>query len=150
MSMTEKKPGRIVGIDYGEVRIGIAITDPQQQIASPLITYVRRGARQDAQYFRRLAQDEEVQRFIVGLPLSLDGGESRKSIEARKFGKWLAEVTNLPVKFFDERYTTVQAEQLMLQADLSRKSRKRRVDKLAAQIMLQAYLESRQKDRRQG
>ncbi len=85
--------GRIAGIDYGTKRIGIAVTDPAQTIASPLENYTRRDATQDAERFRRLVDDEQIAQFVVGLPVHLDGRESQKSIEAREFGTWLAEVT---------------------------------------------------------
>jgi putative holliday junction resolvase len=134
--------GRVAGVDYGTVRIGIAISNPERTIASPLENYTRGSAEQDARRFRRLAAEEGVTLFVVGLPLHLDGGESPKSQEARKFGQWLAETTGVPVEFFDERFTSVEAEQALLAADLTRKRRKKRMDMLAAQIMLAAYLES--------
>ncbi len=132
----------MAGIDYGHVRIGIAISDPERKIVSPLENYTRRGPEQDAQRFRRLVADERVVLFVVGLPIHLDGRESEKSAEARQFGQWLVEVTGLPVEFFDERFTSHEAEQLLLAADLTRKRRKKRLDMLAAQIMLDAYLEA--------
>ena len=83
--------------------------------------------------------------WVVGLPVHLDGRESAKSREARSFGQWLGQVTGVPVEFFDERFTTSEAEQLLLGAGLTGKRRKRRSDMVAAQIMLGAYLESRTK-----
>jgi putative Holliday junction resolvase len=77
------------------------------------------------------------------LPVHLDGRESQKSIEARAFGKWLQEVTGVPVEFFDERFTSHEAQQILGGAELSKKKRKARLDMLAAQIMLASYLESR-------
>jgi putative Holliday junction resolvase len=139
---TDAAPGRVAGIDYGSVRIGVAISDPRRKIASPLLNYTRRGPERDAERFRRLAADEGVVLFVVGLPLHLDGRESEKSLEARQFGNWLADTTGVPVEFFDERFTSVEAEQALLAADMTRKRRKRRIDMLAAQIMLSAYLES--------
>ena len=136
-------PGRVAGIDYGTVRIGIAISDPERKIVSPLENYTRRGPEQDAERFRRLAAEEQVVLFVVGLPLCLDDRESQKSREARQFGRWLHEVTGVPVEFFDERFTSHDAEQLLLAADMTRKRRKRRLDMLAAQIMLTAYFETR-------
>jgi len=136
-------PGRIAGIDYGTVRIGIALTDPGQTLASPLENYTRRTTRQDAERFRRLVADEDVKLFVVGLPVHLDGRESRKSSEAREFGDWLAEVTGVEVVFFDERFTSSEAEQFLLGAGLTQRRRKKRIDMVAAQIMLAAYLESR-------
>ncbi|HEY2881000.1 MAG TPA: Holliday junction resolvase RuvX [Pirellulales bacterium] len=134
--------GRLAGIDFGTVRIGVAITDPEQRIASPLENYTRRGAQADAMFFRKLAAEERVVQFVVGLPVHLDGRESQKSIEARQFGGWLTEITGVPVTFFDERFTSVEAEQLLGGAELTKKQRKARLDKLAAQILLTAYLEA--------
>jgi putative holliday junction resolvase len=134
--------GRVAGVDYGTVRIGIAISDVDRKIASPLENYTRRTLEQDAQRFRRLVAEEGVVLFVVGLPIHLDGRESPKSLEARKFGAWLSETTGVPVEFFDERFTSREAEQILLDVDMTRGRRKKRLDKLAAQIMLIAYLES--------
>jgi putative Holliday junction resolvase len=133
---------RIAGIDYGTVRIGIATADTEVGIALPYETYHRRNERLDAEYFRRLAREERLGKFVVGLPVHLSGNESEKSREARAFGAWLQCNTEAPVEFFDERYTSSEAEQLLLQAGLTKKRRKQRLDQLAAQIMLTAYLES--------
>jgi putative Holliday junction resolvase len=138
-------PGRIAGIDYGTVRIGIAITDPGRTMASPLESYTRRTREQDARRFQRLASEEAVVLWVVGLPVHLDGRESQKSREARRFGQWLGQVTGIPVEFFDERFTSREAEEMLLAAELTNKRRKERVDMLAAQIMLTAYLESQSK-----
>jgi putative holliday junction resolvase len=135
-------PGRIGGIDYGTVRIGLAVSDPARTLASPLEIYTRRNATLDAKYFQQLAKEERIALWVIGLPVHLDGRESPKSQEARKFGKWLGEITSLPVEYFDERFSSVQAEELLQEAELTRKRRKRRLDMLAAQIMLTAYLES--------
>ncbi|MCA1626659.1 MAG: Holliday junction resolvase RuvX, partial [Acidobacteria bacterium] len=90
----------------------------------------------------RLASEERIDRFVVGLPVHISGGESQKSREAREFGAWLQQTTGVPVEFFDERYTSAEAEELLLAAGLTKKRRKERLDQLAAQIMLTAYLES--------
>jgi putative holliday junction resolvase len=142
-------PGRLAGIDYGTVRIGIAVTDPEQRLASPLENYTRRGEATDADFFRRLAAEERIARFIVGLPIHLDGRESQKSSEARKFGEWLGKVTNVPVVFFDERFTSTEAEHYLAAAKMTKKKRKARLDMLAAQILLTAYLESSETGREQ-
>jgi len=134
--------GRLAGIDYGTVRIGVAITDPDQRLASPLENYTRRGADADAAWFKQLAARERLVGFVIGLPVFASGDESPKSREARTFGEWLGELTGLPVRYFDERYTSAHAEALLIDADVSRKKRKQRLDKLAAQILLAAYLES--------
>src|SRR5690348_12721313 len=94
---------RIAGVDYGTVRIGIAIGDDETRIASPLETYHRRTPELDATYFQKLAKQEAIHRFVVGLPVHLSGEESQKSYEARKFAAWLHELTGVPVELFDER-----------------------------------------------
>lgn len=132
----------MAGIDYGTVRIGVAIADLSVGIASPLETYQVQNREVDARYFRRLVENEQVVKFVVGLPVHLSGEESQKSHEAREFGKWLTATTGCPVDFFDERFTSAQAEELLLAANLTKKRRKARLDALAAQILLTAYLES--------
>jgi len=134
--------GRIAGIDYGTVRIGVAVTDPDQRFASPLENYSRVSEAADAAWLQRLTKEERLAGFVVGLPVHTDGNESRKSLEAREFGKRLDELTGLPVRFFDERYTSAQAEALLQEAGFTSKRRKERLDMLAAQLMLTAYLES--------
>jgi putative Holliday junction resolvase len=135
-------PGRVVGIDFGTVRIGIAVSDPGRVLASPLENYTRQGEQQDRKRFVRLAAEEDAKLFVVGLPVHLDGGESEKSTEARQFGKWLGEVTGVAVEFFDERFTTSQAKQFLAGANLTSKRRKQRLDMVAAQIILSSYLEA--------
>jgi putative Holliday junction resolvase len=133
---------RIAGIDYGTVRIGIAMADTEVGIASPYENYTRRNKQLDGQYFAQLAKEERIGRFVVGLPVHLHGGESQKSAEAREFGEWLGDVTNVSVEYFDERFTTSEADEFLNAAKLTKKQRQARRDQLAAQIMLTAYLES--------
>lgn len=134
-------PGRLAGIDYGTVRIGIAVSDPERTIASPWETYRRRNDRLDADFFRRLVAEERIVRFVVGLPLHLDGRISEKAHEARRFGEWLHDITDLPIDYYDERYTSVEAERLLRQGGLSEKKRRNLRDQLAAQLLLAAYME---------
>jgi putative holliday junction resolvase len=141
MTVQSSLPGRVAGVDYGTVRIGIALSNPERTIASPLENYTRRSLDQDAKRFRSLVAEEGIVLFVVGLPIHLDGGESQKSTEARQFGQWLSETTGVAVEYFDERFTSHDAEQYLLAADMTRKRRKKRMDMLAAQIMLSAYLE---------
>jgi putative Holliday junction resolvase len=91
---------------------------------------------------QRLVEEERISLFVVGLPVHLDGRESQKSREAREFGRWLAGVTGVGVEFFDERFTSRQAEEFLTAAKLTSKRRKQRVDMVAAQIILSSYLES--------
>lgn len=140
--------GRLAAVDYGTVRIGVAVCDPGQSLCSPYENYRRRTPALDADYFRRLTKEERIVGLVVGLPVFPSGDESPKSREAREFAIWLQEATGLPVALFDERYTSAIAEELMLGADLTRAQRKERRDKLAAQILLTAYLESQRKEQR--
>ena len=140
----DHETGRVAGVDYGTVRIGISISDPERRIASPYENYNRRTPSKDADRFRRLVQEERVVLFVVGLPLHADERESAKSLEARRFGEWLRAQTGIPVVWFDERFTSVEAEEILWNAGLSRQKRKERLDKLAATLLLSAYLESPQ------
>jgi putative Holliday junction resolvase len=134
---------RILAVDYGTKRIGLAISDRERRIASPLTVYERRSRTQDARYFRELVAEEKVGLIVVGLPVRSRGEEGRKAKDARSFGAWLAEVTALPIDHFDEGFTTVHAEQHLWDAGLTHKKRKARRDMLAAQILLQSYLDAR-------
>ena len=135
--------GRLLGIDFGTKRVGVAVSDLYQKISSPLHNYQRIGRRADECFFRSVVEEYEAAGLVVGLPIHMSGDESQKSTEARKYGAWLSKVTSLPVAFQDERYSSVQAEALMLQANLTTKQRKARIDKLAAQILLQQFLDAR-------
>jgi len=133
---------RLLGVDYGQRRVGLAISDPDRQFAFPLATYERRNPQLDAIYFRQVVADEAVAGLVVGLPVHLNGSEGQKAGEARRFGAWLAETTGLPVVYYDERFTTMEAESALWSAGLTHKKRKARRDRVAAQILLQTYLEA--------
>jgi len=133
---------RILGLDYGTRRVGAALSDPGRTIAFPVEVYERRGASLDERHYRELVQENEVERIVVGLPLHTSGREGELACQARTFGDWLAAVTGRPVVYFDERYTTVEAEHRLIDAGLTRQKRKILRDKLAAQILLQCYLDA--------
>ncbi len=134
--------GRLLGVDFGTVRVGIAICDENQSIASPMETWARRNEKLDREYFQMLVARERAVGIVVGLPLHMSGDESQKSKEAREFGKWLAEVTKLPVIYVDERYSTAHANEILATGNLTAKQRKARIDKIAAQAILATYLET--------
>ncbi len=134
--------GVLLGIDYGTVRIGLAVSDPDRIIASPLETHTRASESNNAAYFAKVATEYRVVGLVVGLPLHSDGQESDSSRAARAFGAWLAKVTKLPVVFWDERFTTALAEDALLGAKLTNKKRKERRDRVAAQMILQAYIDA--------
>lgn len=137
---------RVMGLDVGDVRIGIALSDLSRTIASPLESYRRKGFVKDIDYILALAKEREVGRIVSGLPLSMDGSENAQSAKVREFMEVLRQHTELPVEFIDERFTTVSAERLLIQADVSREGRRKVVDKIAAAIILDHYL-SRSKAR---
>ena len=142
--MDTEKPeekGKLAGIDFGTVRIGIAISDPDRIIASPYEIYTRKNERLDAEYFKRFAREERIVRFVVGFPIHLDGRVSEKAREALAFGAWLEELTGLPVDYMDERFTSVEAGYYLREAKMTLKQRKKRTDKIAAQILLANYIE---------
>jgi putative holliday junction resolvase len=134
--------GRLLGVDFGTVRVGLAVSDRDRILASPLATYTRRDPVADAAYFKQVVATEEIVGLIVGLPMHTDGREGVKAREAREYGAWLGTVTGLPVSFADERFTTVHAEAALWNAGLTHKRRKDRRDRVAAQMLLQAYIDS--------
>jgi putative Holliday junction resolvase len=140
--MTRTQQGCVAGIDFGTVRIGIALSDSDRILASPYETYLRQSPNRDAEYFRRLVEEERVVRFVLGMPLHLSGSLSEKAKEVLQFGHWLEETTGIGIDYIDERYTSVEAESLLREAKLTNKKRKARRDKIAAQIILSTYLES--------
>lgn len=133
---------RVLGVDFGQVRVGLAVSDPERRIASPLKTYQRRDREKDARFFHDLVREEQIGLIVVGLPMHTDGREGILAAQAREFGNWLKETTGLPVVFWDERFTTVEAEQHLRAAGLPRQKRKSRRDRVAAQIILQAFIEA--------
>ncbi|MCS7045602.1 MAG: Holliday junction resolvase RuvX [Gemmataceae bacterium] len=133
---------RILAVDPGTVRIGLAISDPERRLASPLAVYRRQDAERDAAFFRRLMEQEEVGLVVVGLPLRTDGREGVQARAARQFGDLLRAWTGVPVTYFDERFTTRFAESELWKAGLTHEQRKQRRDKVAAQLLLQSYLEA--------
>jgi len=148
--MTAALPaGRLAGIDYGRRRIGVAICDAQRIICSPLCVHQTVGDRDlDAAFFRRLVADESIAGFVVGLPVHADGTDSAMSVEVERFGGWLAHCTGLPVAFQDERYSSREAAGMLAGVGMTRGRKKARADAVAAQVVLQAWLESQARGER--
>lgn len=132
---------RKMGLDYGEVRIGVAFSDPMGIIANGFETYVRKTLDEDLTHFADLCREKQVGEIIVGLPINMDGTEGERALATREFGQKLQNATNLNVKFFDERLSSVSAEKLLIEADVSRENRKKFIDKISATIILQNYLD---------
>jgi len=141
--------GRLLAIDLGEVRIGLALSDPGQVVASPAETvHVPRDA--DGPTLTALvdaALRHEAVGIVVGYPRTLEGREGRAAARARSMADRLRERTGLPVALWDERFTTVEAERVLLDADLSRRDRKDTVDRVAASVLLQTVLEAQRRAR---
>jgi putative holliday junction resolvase len=134
---------RVLAIDFGERRIGFAVSDPTRTIASPLTTLTRRpGKRPPWPEIQRIVEEQEVAEVVIGLPLDLAGEERDWSREVRAFGADLTRRTGLPVHWVDERMTSVMAERAVRDIGLKRSQlhRKDRIDAAAASIILQAYL----------
>lgn len=135
---------RILGIDYGERRVGLALSDPTGMLAGPLDTLVRRpGKRPPVHRVAEIARKHEAQAVVLGLPLGLDGEENDWCLEIRSFGQALAERVRVPVYFEDERLTSVMAQKAVRASGIRRMARrdKSRVDRAAAVLILQRWLD---------
>jgi putative Holliday junction resolvase len=136
--------GRILALDYGTRRIGVAVSDPTRTIASPLTTLARRaGKRPPWARLAAILEEREVEEVIIGLPLDLDGNEGDWADEVRRFGAEVERRFDLPVHWMDERLSSVRGEEAVRNIGLRKKERERkeRVDAAAAAIILQDYLE---------
>jgi|SRR3990170_5611905 len=132
---------RIMGIDYGEKRFGIALSDPLGITAQGLPTIERTSIQEDIKKIINIIQEKEVEEIVLGLPKHLNNTLGDKAKEVLNFIDTLKKHINIPIKTFDERFSTVRANRAMLEGDLSRKKRKERVDMIAAQLILQGYLD---------
>lgn len=142
MTNEQSSRGRLLAVDYGERRIGLAISDPTGTIASPAGVIVRRaGKRPPVAEIIRRAEALEARGFVIGLPLDGNGDETPRSTEARAVGDALAQRTGMPVQMVDERYTTAIALRAIREMGGSTKDRKGDVDALAATVLLQHALQ---------
>lgn len=132
---------RILGVDFGLRRHGLAISDELGYTAQPAGTVEHRGSDQGIPDIARIATEKEAERIVVGLPFHMDGRPGDHHDEVLAFADALGAATGLPVETVDERLTTVQAERALQQAGFSRKKRKSRVDQMAAQLILQGWLD---------
>lgn len=136
--------GRLCGIDYGTKRIGLAISDPGGLIASPLATLtVKGGVAEQVRAVIEAAADYDVAGWVVGLPLNMDGSEGPQAKVTRRFAEQLAKASDRAVHFCDERLSSAEADTYLREAELTRKKRKQRRDQVAAQVILQSFLDAR-------
>ena len=134
---------RALGIDLGERRIGVAVSDSEGRVATPVTVIKRSGSKsQDHQKIAEMVEEYEAQVVVVGLPLSLDGGTGPAAVGAQHEAQQLEAAVGVPVLTHDERLTTVIAEQALAESGLSGKARRRRVDMVAASVILQGWLDS--------
>ena len=139
---------KFLGVDHGTVRIGLAVSDEMGMIATPLAVFRSKSTEDGIGYIISQAEVHDVGMIVVGMPLQLDGSPGQAADAVRKFADRLAGRTEIPIDFWDERMTTAQAERSMISADMTRKSRKKRIDAVAAQMMLQSYLDARRLSRK--
>ena len=135
--------GRVLALDLGSKRIGVAVSDPDRRVASPIEVVARsRDRAGDHRRIAALVDEWEADRVVVGLPLSLDGGTGPAAKAAEAEARELAAALPVPVETFDERLTTVAADRSLMELDMKADERRRVVDKVAAAILLQSWLES--------
>ncbi len=139
---------RIMALDFGDKRIGVALSDPMLFGANGLETYSRQSLDQDLAHIAGLVKQHEVGLIVLGWPRNMNGTEGPRCQATAEFGQALEQVVSCPMDVFDERLTTVAAERILLQADMSREKRRKVIDKMAAVVFLQGYLDARAYEKR--
>lgn len=134
---------RIMGLDYGERTIGVAISDEMGWTAQGIETIRRESKEKDLARILELISQFQVKQIVVGLPKNMNGTVGPRGESCQAFASFLAERTSLPVDLWDERLTTVAAEKMLIAADVSRQKRKKVIDKMAATLILQGYLDAK-------
>lgn len=133
---------KVIGIDYGEARIGVALSDLLKMLASPYTTYYAKHTDEDYQFFIDLINKEKVDTLVVGLPYNMQGEEQAIAIKAREFGSTLAERSGCKLVLVDERMTSVVAEDILRQKYRDWRDRKKHLDEVSAMVILQDYLDT--------
>lgn len=135
------KTGALLGLDFGTKRLGVAVCNTDQTVAVPVETWTMREAHQNLKHLHELIDDYRAVGFVLGLPIRTDGAEGTAAATVRQFGEWVTTTTKLPLVFIDERYSSAEAELLIWRRGESPSKRKQPLDSLAAQIILQSYLD---------
>lgn len=135
--------GRILALDVGQRRIGLALSDPLGITAHPLGTLERTRIRDDIAAIARLVEEHAVERVVVGLPLQMSGSEGRQAMLVRDFCRRLRDAVSIPVELWDERLTTVEAQRVLRSSGIGLEKRRQNIDKLAATVLLESYLDAR-------
>jgi putative holliday junction resolvase len=143
-SFPKREARRILALDMGEKRIGLAVSDPLGITAQGLEVWVRRNPEADLAHLFQVAREYQVQKIVVGLPRHMDGRLGDAATGIMEFAGALGQALGVEVVFWDERLTTAAAERVLIQADVSRRRRRQVVDQMAAVLILQSYLDSRE------
>lgn len=141
---------RVLAIDPGTVRLGLALSDPSGTIAQPLAVLQRRSEAEDLSALARLVDEHAVEMIVVGLPRTMDGRLEAAAQDAQAFGAQVGQRTGRPVAYWDERLTTVAAERYLIEQRKRRNKRRQEVDRMAATLMLQGYLDYQRRGRPGG
>ena len=134
---------KIISLDIGTVRIGIATSDIMEIIASAYEVYRRKNLSEDVKYIASLVSKLDAGEIVIGLPLKLDGSEGQSVEMARAFGDELSKLVPVPIIYQDERLSTVSAERILIESGVRREKRKDKIDSIAATIILQTYLDKK-------
>lgn len=129
-----------MGIDYGDKRIGIALTDALCIISSPFEVYKNEGREKALQHLAEIIKEYDVDEVAMGLPINMDGTEGERAILHREFGEELSKFSGVKVFYVDERLTSAEAEEILISSGVRREKRKELIDKISAQIILQTYI----------
>lgn len=132
---------KAMGIDFGLARIGIALSDDTKFLASPYITYKRKTEQEDLTYFVNLINEKKVDEIVCGLPYNMQGEEQEIAQKTREFMQKIQDLTNIKIKFVDERLSSSMAEEMLKETERDWKKRKEKLDAVAASIILQDYLD---------
>jgi len=141
---------RWMGLDVGSKRIGVALSDELGITAQPLLVLTRHGGSRDLEALARLAREHAVTGVVAGLPLNMDGSEGETAARVRRFTERLAAHLGLPVRLWDERLTTWEAEGVLRQAGVRSRKQRQVIDKLAAALILKGFLEAARADAVEG
>ena len=134
---------KILSLDIGTVRIGVATSDIMEIIASAYEVYRRKSFESDVAHIVNLVKELNVGEVVIGLPLKMDGSEGQSANMAKEFGEALKEQINVPIVYQDERLSTVSAERILIESGMRREKRKDKIDSIAATIILQTYLDKK-------
>ncbi|NIM91054.1 MAG: Holliday junction resolvase RuvX [Candidatus Aminicenantes bacterium] len=135
---------RVLGIDYGDSHIGLAVSDKLLLTAQPLGSYRSKSKEEDKKYFKELVSKYEIGEIVLGFPLRMDGSPGTRVEKTKEFAGWLKKILKIPIIFWDERLTTKQAVRILSQQKIKAKRKKILEDQTAASVILSSYLESKQ------